>query len=85
MEDGKSRMSMPKKPEIDLGLAVLQAVFPAARLPLPVIAAACGCTMQNISPIERRALKRIYNIFRERGLLGEFQTMMTGASLCHRT
>ena len=50
----------PFKPEIDLGLAVLEVLTPpGVRLSLKDIAAVCGCTWQCIFQIEQRALRKL--------------------------
>jgi hypothetical protein len=50
---------MPRKNNIDLGLAVLAAIrAPHETISCRAIAAACDCSWQNIHQIERKAMRR---------------------------
>jgi transcriptional regulator len=54
---------------VDAGLAMLALVTPrGVTRSQEEIAAACGCSVQNIQHIERRALKKIRAAFERRGL-----------------
>jgi len=63
-------MSAPNhKAEIDLGLAVLEAMrTPGTRLTHRQIAAFCGCTWQAIWQIEQKALLKLRRAAKRKGL-----------------
>lgn len=57
--------SFQKTSAIDLGLAVLSAIRrPHQCFTQQAIAAACGCSRQNIYDIEHKAIRRARRIFR---------------------
>lgn len=60
----RTRFSRCNTEEFNLGLAVLQAITPP-KVPVShrVIAAACGCSWQNIWLIEQRALHKLKRRF----------------------
>ena len=78
---GEFRNRRYTNPSIDLGLAVLAAMFPGRPLSLREIAEACNCTTENIRKIEVRALRRARELLHERGCFRECQEAWKGSVL----
>lgn len=66
----------PRKPSIDVGLAVISAITPLGySWRLEDMAEVCGCTRQMISAIERKALRKLYCNKKTREILLEMKRL----------